>query len=172
MAGHLFGQRFGVFWLMVWCASCRKAASLSQRSMRPKELKLLEVRLELERLLTKCAVHRATDEHRALMRVIIEQLRTEVPKESLRFGQLLRDVHEVLTRAADNEFLTSLMDRVHALSRRFWYAHHEKLGDVTQAATLHAERLVHVVNGDLKRAEAASDAIVAYVEAYVRRLVD
>lgn len=136
------------------------------------ELKVLEVRAELERLLTKCALNRATDRHRMRMLVIVHQLRNEVRKENLRFGTLLRDVHEVLTEAADNEFLTSVMDRIHALSRRFWYAHHETISDVERAAVLHAHRLLRVVEKDLKSATAASDAIVAHVESYVRRIMN
>ena len=47
------------------------------------ELKVLEVRAELERLLTKCALNRATDRHRMRMLVIVHQLRNEVRKENL-----------------------------------------------------------------------------------------
>lgn len=105
------------------------------------------------------------------MQRLAAQLRTEVPKNNLRFGELLRPVHEVMTEAADNEFLTSVMDRIHALSRRFWYAHRKELTDIEHAAGLHATRLEYIVARDMDRATEASDKIVAHVRNYVLEIL-
>jgi DNA-binding GntR family transcriptional regulator len=135
------------------------------------ELKVLEVRSELERVLTTCAARRGTDEHLRRMTLIAARLRREVPRQPIRFGLLLRDVHEVLTEAADNPFLTSIMARIHALSRRFWYAHRERLGNLHYGAALHAERLEHIARRDLPSAAAASDAIVEFIRSYVLNIL-
>jgi DNA-binding GntR family transcriptional regulator len=54
------------------------------------ELKVLEVRAELERLLTRCALQRATDRHQMQLLIIVQQLHHEVREENLRFDTLLR----------------------------------------------------------------------------------
>jgi len=136
------------------------------------ELKVLEVRAELERLLVRGAAMRADAAQRLRMRGLAAALAAAAPTpEGVHFVHLLRKVHEVLTEAADNEFLTSVMDRIHALSRRFWYAHHDRSRPLGKSATLHAERLVFTADGDVVQAQAACDELVAYIEAKVRQAI-
>jgi hypothetical protein len=54
------------------------------------ELKVLEVRAELERLLTRCALQRATDRHQMQLLIIVQPLHHEVREENLRVDTLLR----------------------------------------------------------------------------------
>jgi DNA-binding GntR family transcriptional regulator len=135
------------------------------------ELKVLEVRTELERLVTARAVRCANATQRAQMHELAIKLDAIAQDDGLRLGLLLRDIHDVVTDTADNEFLTGVMERIHALSRRFWYAHYKKFDDIPHAASLHATRLRYIAEGNPEQALAASDAIMAYVESYVRRIV-
>lgn len=136
------------------------------------ELKVLEVRAELERLLVRGAAVRADAAQRTRMRGIAAALQAAAPThEGVHFVRLLRDVHEVLTEAADNEFLTSVMDRIHVLSRRFWYAYHDRSRRLGNSAVLHSKRLLETAEGDVERAQAACDELVADIESKVREAI-
>lgn len=137
------------------------------------QLKLLEVRAELERLVIRSAAKRATDAQRARMRQLADHIEAAAADaDGQRFMAILKDIHSLTDEAADNEILLNVISLVHGLSRRFWFAHYQKYGDLQLAARLHASRLRATADGDLDRAAACSDELVAYLEDFTRSTIE
>ncbi len=133
------------------------------------QLKLLEVRGELERLMVVSAARRATQTQRRQMRALAKKFEEAGRNnDGRRFMAVLKDIHDLTSEAADNEILYNVIGQVQGLSRRFWYAHYERHGDLRKAAKLHAERLRAIAAADADRAAEASDVLTDYLEEFTR----
>jgi hypothetical protein len=64
------------------------------------------------------------------------------------------------------------MSLTHALSRRFWYIHFKKVGDMPLAAKLHANVARAIAEADEVAAANASDALLDYLEDFTRATID
>lgn len=137
------------------------------------QLKLLEVRRELERLTAKSAARRATEAELQRFREIAQDLESagEVD-DDMKFMRLDREFNQLLIVAARNEFLTNLMGAIGPLSRRFWYLHYQQVADLPLAARLHADMARAIAGRDEVAAQKASDALLDYVEAFTRATLD
>jgi DNA-binding GntR family transcriptional regulator len=100
-----------------------------------KQLRLLEVRREVERLLVGAAAKNADAVQRAQFAALAEQM-AEAGRESNgdRFLSLDRTFNRLLLDSANNEYATSAMKLMQGLSRRFWYAHYQKFANLPEAA--------------------------------------
>lgn len=133
------------------------------------QLKILEIRAELERLVVRHAARLATPSQRRRMHALADQITTTARAADGRaFMQVLRECHEITAEAADNEILADIIRRVHGLSRRFWFAHYEKYGSLEKAAELHASRLDAMAKGTPEQAAISSDRLVDYLERFTR----
>ena len=133
------------------------------------QLRLLEVRRELERLAARCAARRATVEERARFKAISEGMEEAGrSNDDTTFMRLDREFNLLVLKSARNEFATGAMMLVHGLSRRFWYIHYKQVADMPRAARLHAEMARAIADGDQERAAKASDALMDYIEEFTR----
>lgn len=133
------------------------------------QLKLLEVRRELERLMAKNASRRASDEDRQRFQEIAEELELAArTNDETTFMRLDREFNLLSTASARNEFLSSAMAQMHALSRRFWYIHFKQVGDMPLAAQLHANIARAIAARDETAAAKASDELLNYLENFAR----
>lgn len=133
------------------------------------QLKLLEVRRELERLMAKNASRRASDEDRQRFQEIAEELELAArTNDETTFMRLDREFNLLSTASARNEFLSSAMAQMHALSRRFWYIHFKQVGDMPLAAQLHANIARAIAARDETAAAKASDELLNYLEDFAR----
>lgn len=133
------------------------------------QLRLLEVRRELERLAARCAARRAAPEERARFRAISEGMEEAGrTNDDTTFMRLDREFNLLVLKSARNEFATGAMMLVHGLSRRFWYIHYKQVADMPRAARLHAEMARAIADGDQERAAKASDALMDYIEEFTR----
>lgn len=133
------------------------------------QLRLLEVRRELERLLARCAARRAVGDERTRFNAIsdgMEQASSE--NDDTTFMRLDREFNLLVLRAARNEFAAGAMMLMHGLSRRFWYIHYKQVADLPLAARLHAEIARKIARGDQDQAAAASDQLMDYIEEFTR----
>jgi len=137
-----------------------------------KQLQTLEVRRPLERLLASCATRRATPTQRAAM---LEHARaTEdaaARDDGDGFFHMTRRNHTLLEQASCNELIQSVMTLVHARSRRFWYAHYERWGDLVAAGAAHAALLRSISVGDEEQALVNADRLIDYLEEFARSTV-
>jgi DNA-binding GntR family transcriptional regulator len=150
----------------------RRGILVSELDVR-RQLKLLELRRELERLMARTAARRATEEERAAFREIDAGMRAAAEQEDdITFMRFDRKLNLLLCRAARNEFVANAMTLTHGLSRRFWFQHHKEVGDLALCARLHAELAGAVGAGDEAKAAQASDRLLDYVESFTRATLD
>ena len=150
----------------------RRGILVSEINLRT-QLRLLEVRRELERLMSRLAAERATpaesDEFAELARHMMKASRDA---DDLAFMRLDRRFNALLAQAARNEFATRSMGLMNALSRRFWYQHYKEAADLGLAAKLHAEVAQAVATRNSEAAATASDRLVDYIESFARKTLD
>jgi DNA-binding GntR family transcriptional regulator len=133
------------------------------------QLRLLEVRRELERLMARGAAKRATPDERKEFAGIAQGMRLAAEREDgLTFMRLDQQFNLSISAASRNEFATRAMGLMHGLSRRFWYQHYKQAADLPLAARLHAEVAEAVAAQNVEAAGAASDALMAYIESFAR----
>lgn len=136
------------------------------------QLRLLEVRREVERLVARSAARRATAEERARFNEIAFAFEESARgKDEVTFIRIDREYNELSVAAAHNEFAAGAMGLMHSLSRRFWYLHYKQTADMPLTAKLHADIARAIAAGDVAGAAAASDALLDSIEAFTRATV-
>jgi DNA-binding GntR family transcriptional regulator len=150
----------------------RRGILVSEINIRS-QLKLLEVRREIERLMSRSAAARASDAERLEFRNIAGAMITAAEidddvtfmRQDLRFNQLL-------ALACRNSYATNTMSLMASLVRRFWFMHHKQVADMPMAARRHADVAVAIADGDGEEAAVASDRLVDYAESCTRAALD
>jgi DNA-binding GntR family transcriptional regulator len=136
------------------------------------QLRLLEVRRELERLLARSAARRATPQQRREFEAIAKGMADAARRnDDVLFMRLDREFNTLTLEAARNEFATGAMELINGLSRRFWYVHYKQVADMPLAARLHADVATAVAAGNERDAAGASDRLVDYIETVARATV-
>jgi DNA-binding GntR family transcriptional regulator len=134
------------------------------------QLKVLEVRRELERLMARLAAERADDGQRRAFADIAKGMLAAAEKNDDRaFMRLDKTFNALVAAAARNEFATRSMGLMNGLSRRFWYQHYKQTADLPLAAKLHAHVASAIARGKPDAAAKASDDLVAYIESFARK---
>ena len=137
-----------------------------------RQLRLLEVRRELERLIARTAARRATDDERTrfkeLARDFEKSARTD---DDVAFMRTDREFNDLCSSASHNEFAAGAMSLMHSLSRRFWYIHYRQAADMPLTAKLHADIARAIAAGDVNAAAAATDELLDAIEAFTRNTV-
>jgi DNA-binding GntR family transcriptional regulator len=137
------------------------------------QLRLLEVRRELERLMASLAAERATpDERREFAAVAEAMLEAATKADDIAFMRLDQRFNIMIAAASRNEFARRSMGLMNALSRRFWYQHYQEVADLPLAAKLHAAVAQAVAQKKGKAAAAASDRLIDYIENFARKTLD
>jgi len=137
------------------------------------QLRLLEVRRELERLVARGAARRASESERArfveLARAFERAARTGDDKAFMRTD---REFNELCLAAVRNEFAAGAMGLMNSLSRRFWFHHYKQAADMPETAKLHADIARAIAAGDAQAAAAALDRLLDSIEAFTRATVE
>lgn len=135
------------------------------------QLRLIEVRRELERLMARSAAQRATPAARTRFKTIAAGMDQAAKREDdLAFMRLDREFNLLLLEASGNEFGAATLGLLNGLSRRFWYAHHRH-ADLPLTARLHASVARAIAQGDVEGAAAASDKLVGYIQEFARKSI-
>ena len=138
-----------------------------------KQLRMLEVRRELERLMARSAAIRATDEERTRFEAIARAMHASADAgDDIGFMRLDHELNVLVSETNRNEFASEAISLMAGLSRRFWFMHHRQAGDLSRIARLHADIAVAIAAGDATAAAAASDALLDYIESITRAAVD
>jgi len=136
------------------------------------QLRLLEVRREVERLVARSAARRATDGERARFAELAKAFeRAARTNDDVTFLRIDREFNELCLEAARNEFAATAMQLMASLSRRFWYLHYKQAADMPETAKLHADIARAIANGDADAAGKAADALLDNIEAFTRNTV-
>jgi DNA-binding GntR family transcriptional regulator len=138
-----------------------------------RQLMLLEVRRELERLMAAKATQRARDAEREEFLAIAEGMeQASVDNDDIAFMRLDRELNVLVAKATRNEFASRAMGLMHGLSRRFWYFHYKEVADLPLCAKLHADLARAIWQRDSGGAAAASDQLMDYIEDFTRASLD
>jgi DNA-binding GntR family transcriptional regulator len=136
------------------------------------QLRLLEVRRELERLIARSAARRATDDERERFRALAVAFEAAAKaNDDVTFMRIDRDFNVLCSAASHNEFAAGAMSLMHSLSRRFWYLHYKQAADMPLTAKLHADIARAIAAGDEERAAKASDRLLNLIEKFTRNTV-
>jgi DNA-binding GntR family transcriptional regulator len=150
----------------------RRGIMVSEINLRL-QLRLLEVRRELERLMASLAAERATpDERREFAELAEAMIAAAAKADDIAFMRLDQRFNILVATAARNEFARRSMGLMNALSRRFWYQHYQEVADMPLAAKLHAAVAEAIAQKKVKAAATASDRLIDYIEDFARKTLD
>src|SRR5262245_10248236 len=136
------------------------------------QLRLLEVRRELERLIARRAARRATEPERERLRELAALfIRSARANDDVTFMRTDREFNTLCSAASHNEFAAGAMSLMHSLSRRFWYIHYKQAADMPHTAKLHADIARAIADADEDRAGKASDKLLDAIEKFTRDTV-
>ena len=136
------------------------------------QLLVLEVRREIERLLSRAGAERATKEQRMQLQEIAQGMdRAAKTNNDLEFMRLDRELNRLMIDCAHNDFAARSMKLLQGLSRRFWYMHYREAADLPLCARLHANQARAIAQGNSEAAARASDKLMDYVETFTRATV-
>lgn len=137
------------------------------------QLRLLEVRREIERLVARAAARRATPAQREHFREIAAGMEQAVAaNDETAFLRLDQALNQAVLAAARNEFAQAAMALMHGLSRRFWFIHWRRSAELAPAAEVHAALARAIAACEPEVAAAASDRLIDYIEAFTRATLD
>lgn len=136
------------------------------------QLRMLEVRRELEALAVRLACHRASQPERAEMTAMADTLAAG-GFERLDYSETIKVTHTLIAQGAHNPYLANALAPLQGLSRRFWIGHvrDEDVDEIAAGATRHTTLLRAIVAGDEDAAEAASRELNDYLVAFSRAAV-
>lgn len=137
-----------------------------------KQLRLVETRREIERLVCRSAAKRSTPAERVqFARLANEFAKAGAFNDDVSFIRSDREFNELCLVAARNEFSERAMRQMHGLSRRFWYYHYKQAADLPVIAKLHAALANTIAAGDGAAAAKACDRLLDNIEAFTRSTV-
>ena len=149
----------------------RRGIMVSEINVRT-QLRLLEARRELERLIAQRAARRASEAERVRFREVAESMEEAARKnDDIAFLRLDHEFNGLTLAASRNEFAAGAMTLMQGLARRFWYIHHKEVADLPLTARLHAEIARAIAAADEGSAGRASDKLIDYVEQCARATV-
>ncbi len=128
------------------------------------QLKILEVRRDIEALCVKYAAVRASVDEKQQMQGLASKLEACAENgDEIEYSVLLKQIHTVLVKAARNEYLQLAMAPLQGLSKRFWFAYKNDTDDLAKASHLHAATLRAVCHTDADEAVNASHKLNDYL---------
>lgn len=136
------------------------------------QLLVLEVRRELERLLSRMSAERASPEQRAQFDDIARGMdQAAKANDDIAFMRLDRELNHLIIEAAHNDYAARAMKLLQGLSRRFWYMHYREAADLPLCARLHANQARAIAKGDSRLAARTCDELIDYTENFTRATV-
>lgn len=134
-----------------------------------RQLRLLETRREVERLVARSAARRANEAENKRFAVLAKEFAAAARTgDQVRFMRADKEFNDLSLRACRNEFAAGAMGLMHGLSRRFWFMHHRQADDTDVMATLHGNLARAISERDEGGAAGALDALIDHTEAFTR----
>lgn len=129
--------------------------------------KLIEVRREVERILIGRTARLADAGVRRTFAELGERFEAAAASgDETVFMAADHEFNKTVARGADNAYAATAMGPLQAQTRRFWYLHFQRFGDLATVCRLHAAIAEAITRGDEPTARDASDRLIDYVEEY------
>lgn len=136
------------------------------------QLLVLDARRELERLVSVWAARRATKaEREAHMRNAIDLREAGAKRDPLLYLRVHFAMKRFTSECARNPYAARALSPLHSLSRRFFYVHHDRFGDLMEVARVHADLAEAIGRSDEAGASACCDAMTDYAVAFTRKII-
>ena len=132
---------------------------------------LAEVRSALESQAARLAAERATDEERAALAALLDDLERRTDLDMSELMALDQRIHRQVYAAGHNPFLESTLEEYYVLALRIWYLALDQTSDLEQAVLGHRELLEAIRDGDAERAEETMRRHVLEFEESMRRVL-
>ena len=149
----------------------QRGSLISEISVK-KQLRLLETRREVERLIVRSAARRCTEPERERFAQLAKLFVTSSKnKDATLFLRADKEFNDLCLQAARNEFAAGAMGLMHGLARRFWYLHYRQAADMPVTAKLHANIAQAIAERNEAGAAEALDRLLDNIEAFTRATV-
>ncbi|CAB5517203.1 hypothetical protein LMG26857_06289 [Achromobacter anxifer] len=136
------------------------------------QLKIIQARREIERLIVAQAAQWADDAERAELARLARELEELKAINDMRMYMRL---HFALTSqigaAARNSYAAEFHAMLQTLARRFLYFHQKRHPDLVQICELHIQQINAIVEGSVERAIATAEARNDYAENLARNIL-
>lgn len=136
------------------------------------QLKIIQARREIERLIVAQAAQWADDRERAELARLARELEDLKAVNDMRMYMRL---HFSLTSqigvASRNSYAAEFHAMLQTLARRFLYFHQKRHPDLVQICELHIQQINAIVEGSVERAIAAAEARNDYAENLARNIL-
>ncbi|MBA3596465.1 MAG: GntR family transcriptional regulator [Methylibium sp.] len=137
-----------------------------------RQLRLLETRREVERLVARCAARRASEAERLRFEELADEFdAASALDDEMRFMRADKEFNDLSLKASRNEFAAGAMGLMHGLSRRFWYLHYRQAADTPLMARLHGELARAISRRDEAQAAKALESLIDHNEAFTKTTV-
>ncbi len=134
-----------------------------------KQLRLLEVRREVERYLVGASTRRAKlEERKHFLELSKAMERAAKTNDGEAFLGMDLEFNKLLLATARNEFAVSAMRSMQGLSSRFWFAHYRDSANLPVAARLHASIANAIGKNQEEEACTYLDKLLDNVEEFTR----
>lgn len=134
------------------------------------QLGMIEVRRGLENVMAARAARFATSDVRAVFNQLADAFDAAAAAESgVGFMKADMEFNSLVARTSNCKYAIHAIGPIEAQTRRFWYLHFQKFGDLNRVCQLHAAVARCIAKNDESGARSASDKLMDYVEEYTRR---
>lgn len=134
------------------------------------QLNMIEVRRELEKIIAGRAARLAMEDQRRVFAKLAEDFdRAAEENDSNIFIETDREFNALSIATAQNKYVAYAIGPIEAQTRRFWYLHFKRFGDLSRVTKLHAHIARAIAANDEAAARDASDRLIDYVEEYTRK---
>jgi|SRR5579859_139939 len=136
------------------------------------QLKIIQARKEIEDLIVSQAAQLASESERAELRKIVDGLSSIKTEGQMRtYMRLHFELTAQLGLASRNSYAAEFFAILQTLARRFLYFHRDRHPDLLKICDMHIQQVKAVVEGDSKRAQAATQARNDYAATFAREIL-
>jgi DNA-binding GntR family transcriptional regulator len=136
------------------------------------QLKIIQVRREIEHLIMAPAAKLATDSERSILRKLAQELEELKSLNDMRIYMRLHfAITSTLGEASRNSYAAEFYAMLQTLARRFLYFHEKRHTSLAQICDLHIRQLLAVADGDEQAATKAATLRNDYAENFARDIL-
>jgi DNA-binding GntR family transcriptional regulator len=137
------------------------------------QLRLLEMRREVERLLARLVARESSGAQKAALRELATHFSAAAQHaDTLAFVHADKSFNELCLASCKNDFVIDAMRLMQGPSRRFWFQRSRDAEILVESASLHATLALAMASGDADAAARASDRLLDSAERFARRAIE
>lgn len=136
------------------------------------QLRVLETRRVIERLVSGCAALRATEAERTQLRVMADRIeQAGAAGDVLAYLHHHFDIKRFVAKAARNPYAERALRPLHTFSQRFFFVYHRELNNLGVVGPAHAELTRAIADGNEQLAARRCDVVSDIAENFSRELL-